>query len=227
MEKAVVAVESFYSPRNAGIFLPKNTVCTIRLKTNIDASSVFVYNSIMDLKEIITQKRSMLEMAREKVADLERQIQALESVAKTDDFDLLLASKIRQPTAEALSQALKPVQVEKIANQSDGLTVGSLSPTAKGRNPKGVTRKMLLEALTDGQLRDLDFLAEEVNKRLPNPMTRPALRTALMYMRENGEVISPKAGYFRLPHKSENPAGTGLSGATMSEQDDLGKEVTK
>ena len=170
-------------------------------------------------------------MARKKVQELERQISALEGAATSDDLDLLLASKVQAPLVNIHAPVSPPASapIDNTMNLVAPMATVTMSvePTLKGRNPKGITRKLLLDLLADGQTRDLDFLEREINARLPNSLNRATLRTALMNMRQDNEIVSPKAGHFCLPAKSESPAVTGLSGATMSEQDDLiGKEVT-
>lgn len=171
----------------------------------------------------------MLLMARKKVEEIERLISVLESAATSDDLDLLLASKVQAPLvtayvpvpAPAPAQAQAPIDNTMNVVAPMATVTMSVEPTLKGRNPKGVTRKLLLDLLADGQTRDLDFLEREINVRLPNNLNRATLRTALMNMRQDNKIVSPKAGHFCLPVKGESPAGTGLSGATESESSKL------
>lgn len=179
----------------------------------------------MDINDLISQKRAMLVMALNKVQELERQISALEGAATADDLDLLLASKVQAPlvSADVPASAPAPAPIDNTMNLAAPMATVSMSfePTLKGRNPKGVTRKLLLDLLADGQTRDLDFLEREINIRLPNNLNRATLRTALMNMRQDNEIVSPKAGHFCLAAKGESPAVTGLSGATESDSSKL------
>ena len=177
----------------------------------------------MDINDLISQKRAMLVMALNKVQELERQISALEGAATADDLDLLLASKVQAPLVNAHAHVPAPAPIENTMNVVVPMATVTMSvePTLKGRNPKGATRKLLLDLLADGQTRDLDFLEQQINARLPNSLNRATLRTALMNMRQDNEIVSPKAGHFCLAAKGESPAVTGLSGATESDSSKL------
>jgi hypothetical protein len=156
----------------------------------------------------------LLNAAQEKVSELQQQIATLETIAAEDAVDTALASKI------------KPVEKKSITDYMDGPVsevivphqAGQFKATPTGRNPKGSVQSAMLEILSDGVERDLDYIEEKQRTILPVPITRGALRTALMTLKNEGEVVSRKQGYFQLVQKGESPAGTGLSNATESSQ---------
>lgn len=167
----------------------------------------------MELDTLIKQKRAMLDVARAKIIELEHQIQVLSSMNKTDDFDAMLASKIKTPVQPTLPYT-ETVAVDSHSYTTESKDVSIEARTQGGRNPKGSVRRLLLEILSDDQERDLDYIEQQLNARAANPVSRAGLRTALMLIKNDGDVISRKSGLYQRAKKGENPGATGFSNAT-------------
>lgn len=162
----------------------------------------------MDIKQLISHKQALLKAAQDKVYELQQQITMLETIAAEDAVDTALASMIKpaeKTVTDHLFDGLQAVSKVIIQHQT-----GQLKATSTGRNPKGSVQSAILEILSDGVERDLDYLEEKQRTILPVPITRGALRTALMTLKNDGDVVSRKQGYFQLAQKGESPAGTGL-----------------
>lgn len=164
----------------------------------------------MEIQALIIQKRAMLDLARKKVSELEAQIQALSSMNNEDEFDVMLASKIKSAQVMQGTPAL---------DFSDARQTASVSPllvTLKGRNPKGSIKAILREIFSDDQEHDLDEIEKRLNEKAPKNVHRSAIRSTLMYMKEDEEISSRKAGVFQRAQKGETPVTAGVSSASES-----------
>lgn len=151
----------------------------------------------MEIQALINQKRAMLDLARKKVAELESQIQALSAMNKEDDFDLMLASKIKNERPMPLTAAFDFSQAGLPA------LIAPLSVTAKGRNPKGSIKAILREIFADDLEHDLDEIEKRLNEKVPKNVPRSAIRSTLMYMKDDEEIFSRKPGVFQRAQKGE------------------------
>lgn len=165
----------------------------------------------MDIENIINQKQAMLDLARAKVAELEKQIATLKSVLASvrvqDEFDQALSKQAQsQQMATQVAEVLSPfhpAQPNPIPT-SDSAPI-NLPTTQTGRNPKGGVKRSLLEILGSGKEIDLDEIEIALNMRVANPVSRGGLRTALMNLKNSGDIISRKPGYYQLAMKGETP----------------------
>jgi len=150
----------------------------------------------MDIKQLISHKRALLKAAQEKVSELQQQIAMLENMASEDALDTALANKIKPTRLEWPVPMPMPVSRATLI-----IRPRQMATTATGRNPKGSVRDALLKILADGAVHDLDNIEKEQRAILPSPITRAAIRTTLMMLKNDGEVVSHKQGYFQLAPK--------------------------
>jgi hypothetical protein len=160
----------------------------------------------MDIKQLISHKQALLKAAQDKVFELQQQIAMLEAMASEDAVDTALANKIK-PVEKAITSNVS-VGFSRVKRSPEtwpfplpGIAPAKAKATATGRNPKGSVHTAILSILKDGEERDLDYLEEKQRSLLPVPITRAALRTALMMLKNDGEVTSRKQGYFQLAKK--------------------------
>ena len=180
----------------------------------------------MNTKDLISHKQDLLEAARAKVAQYEREIEMLRSMEQDDEFDVALASKIGKGKPQTVVEVssldtngvlvLPPSQTntplphggtaaQPIAPHADA----AIQATPSGRNPKGTVDSVLLAILLDGNEWSLSPLLDELNKHLPNKKRLGSLRGRLMNLKQQGRVISRKPGLFQIAPKENDPVGAG------------------
>jgi hypothetical protein len=164
----------------------------------------------------------MLATATKVVDDLAKEISALKVLLDSESSrsDLYTALS-KHAHAVSLGQSAAPandVQPVKDDREKQDLHDAHgqppIAPTKTGRNPKGASERAIVEALASGEERDIDYIMGYVNERLPSPLKRGMVRTALMFAKDNGAIISRKPGYFQIAQKGESLAD---STATNSE----------
>ena len=160
-----------------------------------------------EISDIILKKRALLKLAEAEVKTLQAQISALEDAA-SDDTDF--ARYLEEKKAKSKPYA-SPVDVHPKPSVRDYFAKPKEIATPSGRNPKGLIRRELLNAMADEVERDLDQIEDALRPVTAKPIGRPALRAFLMKLRKEGIVTSRKAGLFQLVQKGESPAGAGLS----------------
>lgn len=156
------------------------------------------------IQSALAEQKAKLSIARAKVNELELNIKALESMLKVDAFDEAFAAanathNVQEVVADEVHPATKELKV---------------NPTPAGRNPKGLLKRIILDALADSEERDLDSLMRIVNARAASEVARSALRTTLMNMKNDGLITSRKAGYYQTS-KGESLVAAGLSNTTQ------------
>lgn len=168
------------------------------------------------IEAILIEQRSKLALAKQTVAKLEAGIATLEAMLhEEDDFDKALTTAVHKKSDVVTDDA------EDGTSSPTGARLQyahEIEPSPTGRNPRGVVRKLLLELLADGEERDLDYLEIALNDRAPSTVTRGALRTTLMTLKNAGLLTSRKPGVFQQAKKGETPLGGGVSSATMSSE---------
>lgn len=152
-----------------------------------------------EITDIIAKKRTLLKLAEAEVKALLAQISALED-ATADDTDF--ARYLEEKKAK-LTPTLAPVSTHSKPGIRDYFEKPEKTATPSGRNPKGLIRHEVLQTLMDGQERDLDFIENSINEKIPSKLARSALRAFLMKLRNEGIVTSRKAGFFQLAQKGE------------------------
>lgn len=163
---------------------------------------------------LLTEKQAMLATATKVVEDIAREIAALKVLlesenSRSDLYTALFKHANTVASSDADSSAAirqdrdsqAAVRAERTASDESSIT-----PTKTGRNPKGATEAAIADALSDGLEHDIDFIMKNVNARLPNPLPRGGIRTALMFAKESGVVVSSKPGHFQKAIKGESPA---------------------
>ena len=160
----------------------------------------------MNISELIAHRTALLNAAHEKVLQLKREIEMLNSMHSEDDeLDTALANKAgaKAYKTEAFTQNVPPTIPDlKPISSSEQNTKIQLTPA--GRNPKGAVNSVLLEILADGEEWELAPLLQELNTRLPNKKGPGSLRGRLMNLKIEGLVVSRKAGVFQLAPKGES-----------------------
>ena len=140
---------------------------------------------------IIKKKRAMLALAQQAAAKLVKEIAMLESLqSPTDELEQWLETKVEESQARP---------ADSIQVQFPLTSIKAQAATPAGRNPKGATEIAIKETLGDGAVKDITSILDGANKRLPNPLTRNAIRTQLMYLKQEGKVLSPTDGSYSLP----------------------------
>lgn len=189
----------------------------------------------------IEQETAKLRIIETEAAALRQRIQTLKGMQSGSDLDAFLAGKISLPSlsvagvgsaGENVSRAVEDLRVSGVSAQPSGLGMVE-KPDGLGmvevprRRKKGEIKRALLSLLdrtTSKHLLDLIsgmglFGYSIDNKRM---------RAEMWAYANEGLVQRDKPGYFRLTEqgaaflerqKGENPAGTGLSGATVSGSD--------
>lgn len=166
------------------------------------------------IDDLIAQKRQMLNLARIKVKALEEQVAALTAMNAPDEFDTLLEEQLKkaaiekfEPTQQTLVKKLNTTGLEgfnpKLKLDVVTAVTAKALTTKTGRNPKGSIGKAIQDLLFNGSECDVDDLFPAINKLLAVPISRGALRATLMNMKNDGLLISRKAGVFRLAQKDE------------------------
>lgn len=165
-------------------------------------------------------KKSALAAAKAEVTLLETQI------AKISE---LLSISFEESAFEKLQKAEKPTATPAAVNPMQNPFLSASSPefaplftpeSHRVRNRKGSVRAAILSALTATRGTTLDEIEDAIKAQVSKPVTRPSLRTQMMNLKRDGIVTSEANGVFRLASKGETPAGTGVSGATMSATDE-------
>ena len=152
-----------------------------------------------EITEIIAKKRHLLKLAEAAVKTLLAQISALEDAdSDITDFARYLEEKKAKSELHA-----SPMDVQPKTAVRDYFAKPKEIPTPSGRNPKGLIRRELLNAMADGVERDLDQIENALLPVTANPIGRPALRAFLMKLKKEGIVTSRKAGLFQLVQKGE------------------------
>jgi len=137
-------------------------------------------------KTLLAKKRSMLAIAEATVKKLQAEVAALE--AEPDDFEQWLEQKIEKQQREA-----EPTQ------GAIPLVIKAKAATPSGRNPRGAVARVIVDLLNTGGEHDISGILAYANSKLANPLTRNSLRTQLMYLRQEGKVISEVEGVYKAP----------------------------
>lgn len=155
---------------------------------------------MFEITEILAKKRDLLKLAEAEVKTLLAQISALEDAFAGDtDFAKYLEEKKAK-----LTPALTPTVAPSTSALRDHFEKPKKADaTASGRNPKGLIRRVILDSLTDGVERDLDYIEFTINQKIPSPIARSALRGFLMNLRNEEILMSRKKGLFQLAQKGE------------------------
>lgn len=165
----------------------------------------------MDINQLLKAKEATLAMVKKEAAILEGQIANLRIVAsiKPTQYEKMVLEKpeMHVSVEDASGE-------EFIQPKPDG--VSTTSNTERVRNPKGSIKAIALEVLATSD-QSIDKIEAGINEKAFKPVSRASIRTLLMYLKQDGVVVSEKQGVFRLAEKSENPAVTGSSGATESD----------
>lgn len=174
----------------------------------------------MDINQILLDKENALAFAKTEVALLEKQIDNLRAslamMSEQTEFEKMLHEKagkvVVTPTA-----SYAPLLSAEIPSTGSGTGVAE---NQRQRNAKGSVKAIALDVLTAIN-QTLDQIENNINAKAYKPVSRASIRTLLMYLKQDGLVISDQPGVFRLASKGENPAGAGFSSATKSVQDEL------
>jgi hypothetical protein len=147
----------------------------------------------MDLQQIIKDKQAELAETHERARVLQREIATLQAT-----WDIVNGAKPQ----------LGRIRLEASARLRSSQDASELDSVRK-RNPKGLIEDLVINALVVGA-ESLDEIEGLVNDGAQFPITRGALRTQLMHMKNDEKVVSDKPGVYRLPTKGDGLA-TGQS----------------
>jgi hypothetical protein len=153
--------------------------------------------------ELIKHKSDLLSLAEAEAEKLRYQINVLKEMANADDFSLFLEAKknssFNVKSFDDKSQASHATKRVKLINRSPQDALIEPGIVKARRNKKGDVRTQILSLLSDGTERDIDAIKLHMDKVLANPLPRAPLRTALMFLKKDGDIESRKAGYFNIP----------------------------
>ena len=159
----------------------------------------------MDINKLIADKEATLIILKNDVAVIERQLSNLRAslVAASEPTEFEKMLKHRSATALTGADIFGAPTPSHLSPTSPALrSIDLVLDSARIRNPKGSVEKIALSVLTE-QNQTLDEIEAAINIRALKPVSRPAVRTLMMYFKRDGKVISSAQGVFRLAQKGE------------------------
>jgi hypothetical protein len=169
----------------------------------------------MDISTTLQSKRVALDRALAEVRALKEQIAYWENAEamskKVSVFERITAAE--QPTSLAVSVLKSAIDGEVTLP----IKPNDLFASPRLRNKKGSVRSAILSALNPASDTSLDDIEAAIKAQVNSPVTRASLRTQMMNLKNDGTVTSTANGVFRLAPKGENPAATGFSSASESQ----------
>ena len=163
------------------------------------------------LATLIQQERAKLRLLEAEVAARRQRVETLEAMRDGSDLDAVLSSKLA---------SFKDRATLTVFNQPCVVTTS-------GRRRKGEVRRAVLGLLNQSTYSHLTTMLADLEKA-GIVIDNKRLRAELWGYKNNGLVESNEPGFYRVTEKgiallareSESPGGSGLSGATASEEDD-------
>lgn len=160
----------------------------------------------------IQEKESAMAKALADAAQLELQIktlrQTLEMLEPTEYEKYLKAKAENQPSATANKEAI---------------SVGASSTSAPEKNPKGTLTPAILNVASDGKIRSIDDVLEDVNKQMSVPTTRDSVRATLNHLKSVGKIHSPGYGRYQgIDKKGESLSGSNTEAFNLQPSPDQG-----
>lgn len=145
----------------------------------------------------IKEKEAAKAKALEDVATLDLQIKTLKTT-----LEMLEPTEYEQYLHAKASES----SVAQPAGGVQEASVGS-KPTSTTKNTKGALTPVILDVATDGKVRTIDEMLEDVNAKMEIPTTRDSVRATLNNLKSLGKLQRPEYGKYQgVNQKGESPA---------------------